>query len=122
MEPETILQVGQQYSKKELSSLLNEPTLQSVREGVFSCRGSASYLLFVDLEKADKETRFHFDDFFEGDYFHWDSQTTQHINSPKIQELIQNVLTPYLFVRIRQKKKSKTLPFIYRCRLSFHEH
>ena len=62
MEPQTILQVGEQYSKKELSSLLNEPTLQSVREGVFSCRGSASYLLFVDLEKADKETRFHFDD------------------------------------------------------------
>jgi hypothetical protein len=122
MKPQTILQVGEQYSKKELSSLLNEPTLQSVREGVFSCRGSASYLLFVDLEKADKETRFHFDDFFEGDYFHWDSQTTQHLNSPKIQELIQNVLTPYLFVRIKQKEKSKTLPFIYCGRLSFHEH
>ena len=122
MEPETILQVGEQYSKKELSSLLNEPTLRSVREGVFSCRESTSYLLFVDLEKADKETRFHFDDFFEGDYFHWDSQTTQHINSPKIKELIQNVLTPYLFVRIRQKEKSKTLPFIYCGRLSFHEH
>ena len=122
MKPQTILQVGEQYSKKELSSLLNEPTLQSVREGVFSCRDSASYLLFVDLEKADKETRFHFDDFFEGDYFHWDSQTTQHINSPKIKELIQNVLTPYLFVRIKQKEKSKTLPFIYCGRLSFHEH
>ena len=50
----------------------------------FSCQNSNSYLLFVDLEKTEKPGRFHFDDFFQEDYFHWDSQTTQHIGSPKI--------------------------------------
>ena len=58
MEPKDILEVGSKYSKNDLSELLKEKSLKSVREGVFSCSSSASYLLFVDLEKADKETRF----------------------------------------------------------------
>ena len=122
MKPDEVLKVGQKYSKNLLVLLLSEPSLATVREGVYSCKTSSSYLLFVDLEKADKETRFHFDDFFEGDYFHWDSQTTQHIESPKIQSLINGELTPYLFVRIKQKEKSKTLPFVYCGRLAFSEH
>ena len=122
MKPYEVLKVGSKYSKNELVLLLSEPSLSTVREGVYSCKTSSSYLLFVDLEKADKETRFHFDDFFEGDYFHWDSQTTQHIQSPKIQSLINGELTPYLFVRIKQKEKSKTLPFVYCGRLAFSEY
>lgn len=122
MKPDEVLKVGSKYSKNELVILLSEPSLSTVREGVYSCKTSSSYLLFVDLEKADKETRFHFDDFFEGDYFHWDSQTTQHIESPKIQSLINGELTPYLFARIKQKEKSKTLPFVYCGRLAFSEH
>ena len=122
MKPDEVLKVGSKYSKNELVLLLSEPSLSTVREGVYSCKTSSSYLLFVDLEKADKETRFHFDDFFEGDYFHWDSQTTQHIESPKIQSLINGELTPYLLVRIKQKEKSKTLPFVYCGRLAFSEY
>jgi hypothetical protein len=37
---------------------------------------------------------------FEGDFFHWDSQTTQHINTPKIKEIISGSRIPYLFIRI----------------------
>ena len=74
MEPLQVLKIGNKYSKKELANILNEPSLKTVREGVFNCNNSASYLLFVDLEKHGKEERFHFDDFFEEDYFHWDSQ------------------------------------------------
>ena len=122
MEPNEVLKIGSKYSKNDLAVVLNEPSLSTVREGVYSTKNSNSYLLFVDLEKADKETRFHFDDFFEGDYFHWDSQTTQHINSPKIQLLIKRELTPHLFVRLRQKNKSKTLPFVYCGRLAFSEY
>ena len=119
MEPFEVLKVGQKYSKKDLSNLLNEPHLKSVREGVASCANSNSYLLFVDLEKEGKEARFHFDDFFEGDFFHWDSQTPQHINTPKIQDIVSGNIVPHLFVRIKQKAKSKTLPFIYCGRLSY---
>ena len=122
MEPSKILEIGSQYSKNDLAVLLDQPSLTTVREGVYSCKNSPSYLLFVDLEKAGKETRFHFDDFFEEDYFHWDSQTTQHIQSPKIQAMVSGELTPYLFVRIKQKEKSKTLPFVYCGRLVFDTH
>jgi hypothetical protein len=122
MEPNKILKVGSKYSKTDLSKLLDQPSLTSVREGVYTCKNSPSYLLFVDLEKAGKETRFHFDDFFEGEYFHWDSQTTQHIQSPKIQSVVSGELIPHLFVRKKQKEKSKTLPFIYCGRLLFDTH
>ena len=63
MNPTDILDIGNKYSKKELSNLLDQPTLSSVREGVFSCNNSKSYLLFIDLEKKGKEERFHFDGF-----------------------------------------------------------
>lgn len=117
-----ILKVGSKYSKKELATLIEEPTLVSVREGVFSCKNSQSYLLFIDLEKKGKQERFHFDDFFEGEFFHWDSQTTQHIKSPKIQEIILGERTPHLFVRVSQKIKSVTQPFIYCGRLKYEDY
>ena len=88
MNPFKILNQGDKYSKKDLSTLLEQPTLSLVREGLYHCKNSESTLFFVDLEKKGKEERFHFDDFFQEDFFHWDSQTTQHINSPKIQEIV----------------------------------
>jgi len=116
------LDLGSKYSKKDLASILGEQSLVVIREGVFSCKKTDSYLLFVDLEKAGKEERFHFNDFFEGDYFHWDSQTTQHINSPKIQSVIKGELETHLFVTVVQKEKNKTQPFIYCGRLLYVEH
>ena len=64
MEPSKISEIGSQYSKNDLAVLLDQPSLMTVCEGVYSCKNSPSYLLFVDLEKVGKETRFHFDDFF----------------------------------------------------------
>ena len=116
------LDLGSKYSKKDLASILGEQSLVVIREGVFSCKNTDSYLLFVDLEKAGKEERFHFNDFFEGDYFHWDSQTTQHINSPKIQSIIKGELETHLFVRVAQKEKNITQPFLYCGRLLYVEH
>ena len=40
MNPTDILDIGNKYSKKELSNLLDQPTLSSVREGVLSCNNS----------------------------------------------------------------------------------
>jgi hypothetical protein len=115
------LQLGAKYSKNDLASTLGEASLSNVREGVYSCKNYGSYFLFVDLEKEGKETRFHFNDYFEGDYFHWDSQSTQRIDSPKIQQIIQGELETHLFVRIAQKIKSKTQPFLYCGRLKYVE-
>ena len=119
MDPFKKLTVGEKYSKKDLSTLLNQPNISLVREGICHLKNSNSSLFFVDLEKKGKETRFHFNDFFEGNYFHWDSQTTQHIDTPKIQEIVKGDLIPHLFVRISQKIKSVTQPFTYCGRLTY---
>ena len=122
MDPFKILKIGNKYSKKDLSSLLEQRTLSLVREGLYHCKNSDSTLFFVDLEKKGKEDRFHFDDFFEGDFFHWDSQTTQHIDSPKIQEIVTGKRTPHLFTRIQPRVKNQTQPFIYCGRLIYSEY
>ena len=49
------LELGASYSKKDLATVLDEDSLVSVREGVYSCKNSSSYLLFVDLEKDGKD-------------------------------------------------------------------
>jgi len=116
-----LLELGNKYSKKDLSEVLGRPDLLNVREGIYHIDESTTFL-FVDLEKEGKEERFHFDDFFEEDFFHWDSQTTQHINSPRIQEIVTGKRTPYLFVRVHKKTKSITNPFIYCGRLDYVEY
>jgi hypothetical protein len=122
MDPIKILKLGEKYSKKDLSDLLDQDTLSIVREGLYHCKNSESTLFFVDLEKKGKEDRFHFDDFFEEDYFHWDSQTTQHINSPRIQQIVKGERIPHLFIRIQPKIKNQTQPFLYCGRLVYVEH
>lgn len=123
MDPFKVLNFASSYSKKDLAKRLDQPNLNYVREGVFSCTNSNSYLLFVDLEKSDKpDKRFHFNDFFEGEYFHWDSQTTQHIGSPKIKDIVSGKNVSHLFVRVNQKINNKTQPFVYCGRLKYIEH
>jgi hypothetical protein len=122
MDPHKILSVGDKYSKKDLAERLDQPNLAKVREGIAQCTNSSSTLFFVDLEKLGKEQRFHFNDFFQEDFFHWDSQTTQHIHTPTIQQIVKGDLTPHLFVRVVQKIKNVTQPFIYCGRLVFDTH
>ncbi len=49
------LNLGAKYSKKDLAEILKEDSIIPIREGVFSCKKSNSYFLFVDLEKEGKE-------------------------------------------------------------------
>lgn len=115
------LVLGNKYSKKDLSEIFKNSNISIVREGIYNVSSSESFF-FVDLEKKGKEERFHFDDFFEGDYFHWDSQTTQHINSPKIQEIVNGDRTPHLMIRVVPKIKNITQPFVYCGRLKYIEY
>ena len=117
-----ILKIGNKYTKSELVELTSETNLKTSREGIYYCKKSDDIFLFVDLEKKGKEKRFHFDDFFEGDYFHWDSQPKQHINTPRVKDIIGENYTTRLFARVNQKFKSKTLPFIYCGKLVYVEH
>ena len=115
------LVVGKKYSKKDLSEIFDNPNIRIIREVIYNLNDSESFF-FVDLEKKGKEDKFHFDDFFQEDYFHWDSQTTQHINTPKIQEIVNGQRTPHLMIRITPKIKNVTQPFIYCGRLRYIEH
>lgn len=119
---ESSIEFGKKYSKSELSEMLKEPSLKLIREGIYHCKNANDTLLFVDLEKEGKEDRFHFDDFYEEDFFHWDSQTTQHIESPKIKEIIEGKRVTHLFARLKQKEKGKTQPFIYCGKLEYVEY
>ena len=114
--------IGNNYSKKELSRIFDENGLLTSREGIFSSDTLNSYLFFVDLVKDGKQDRFHFNDYFDGDLFHWDSQTTQHINTPRIQKIVNKEIPILLFTRIHPKVKSQTQPFVYCGRLEYIEH
>jgi hypothetical protein len=116
------LVIGGFYTKNSISDLLGENSLKSVREGIYTSTSTGSILLFVDLVKTGKEERFHFNDYFQEDYFHWDSQTTQHINSPRIQKIVQGDVEVNLFVRILPRIKSKVQPFTYCGRLNYVDH
>ena len=113
--------IGSKYSKKDLSKIFDNPNISLVREGIYNLKTPESFF-FVDLEKGGKDERFHFDDYFEGEYFHWDSQPDQHINSPKIKEIVLGERVPHLFVRIVPKIKNVTQPFIYCGRLNYQYH
>ena len=119
MDPYAVLKVGERYLKKYLAELLEQPNLAKLRKGIAGCVNSSPTLFFVDLEKQAKEKRFHFNDFFQEDFFHWNSQSTQHIDTLTIQQIVMGDLTPHLFVRVVQKIKNVTQPFIYCGRLVF---
>lgn len=107
------------YSKKELSEILNDTNIAKVREGVYSCKKYNSVVLFVDLIKDGKEERFHFNDYFQEDYFHWDSQPKQHLDTPLIQNIVSGNVPVELFVRTDQRIKNVVQPFIYCGRLTY---
>ena len=46
--------------------------------------------------------RYHFDDFYEGDFFHWDSQNKQHINTPGIQKIVKGENTTHLLKLLKK--------------------
>nr|AIE98664.1 hypothetical protein [uncultured marine thaumarchaeote KM3_06_C02] len=77
--------LGEKYSRKDLTKIFDEDSMG--REGIFYCNNFRTIILFSDLVK--ERTEFTYNNYFEGDYFHWDSQRKQNINTPKIKEIIQ---------------------------------
>lgn len=115
------LRIGQKYSKKDLSRIFDNNNISKIRRCIYNLDKSNT-LFFVDLEKEGKEERFHFNDYFEGDFFHWDSQANQHIETPKIKEIINGSRIPHLFIRVTPRIKSITQPFVYCGRLKYVEY
>ncbi len=114
--------IGNLYTKKDLTTLIREPNLRNVREGVYKCKNSNHYLLFVTLDKSKKAPDKKYNDYFYDTNFHWDSQPRQHINTNIIQQIVANELTPVLFIRLFDKVKNITQPFHYAGRLRFSDY
>lgn len=113
--------LGLPYTRASLGELLNDSRLKTSREGIIT--SGNSILLFVTLDKTKQaNSKLQYNDFFEGNLFHWDSQTIQTIDSPRIQKIVKREVDVLLFTRVHEKTKSKSNPFIYCGTLSYKTH
>lgn len=116
-----IFKLGDLYTRVSIGELLQDGRLKSSREGILS--SGNSILLFVTLDKTKQPNiKLQYNDFFEGNLFHWDSQTIQTINTPRIQKIVNGQVEVFLFTRVHEKTKSKSNPFIYCGALSYKSH
>ena len=112
--------IGNLYKRIELNENFNTSRFSSSREGILSIDNNI--ILFCTLEKALKDKLFHYNDYFENDFFRWDSQNPQHINTPMIQRMVKGEVEIFLFCRIFDKIKGSSQPFVYCGKLEFSEH
>ena len=112
--------IGNLYKRIELNENFNTTRFSSSREGILSIDNNI--ILFCTLEKALKDKQFHYNDYFENDFFRWDSQNPQHINTPMIQKMVKGEVDVFLFCRIFDKIKGRSQPFVYCGKLIFSEH
>ncbi len=115
------LKVGGAYTRASLADIFALPRLAGTREGIVT--HGDDVILFVTLDKAGQaNAQLHYNDFFEGTTFHWDSQNTQHYASPVIQHMVHGRVAIHLFARIHQKIRGVTQPFYYCGRLGFRSY
>lgn len=117
------LVLGNPYSRKELSLILDE-NIEGTQEGIFYCkRGeNGSTLLFVTLNKEGRKEHLQFNDYYEDDLFHWDSQPKQSIRVPTIRAITDGSSPVFLFARVNSRTKSKINPYYYCGKLSYLEY
>jgi hypothetical protein len=107
--------LGEFYTRSAVGNLIDDERVAVSREGLFYAHGTT--ILFVTLDKTNKDESHRYNDFFEGEFFHWDSQNNQHQRSPKIVEITTHSVEVLLFIRIRDKVRGLTQPFVYAGRL-----
>ena len=112
--------IGNFYRRAELDEVFSTKRFSNSREGIVSLDGNI--VLFCTLEKTLKDEHLKYNDYFENDFFRWDSQNPQHIDTPMIQKMVQSEVDIYLFCRILDKINSQTQPFVYCGKLEFSEH
>ena len=111
--------VGDHYSKLEAINLAGATPPKQVRDITGITRFRNCVVLFVTLNKKDKEDAYKYKDSFVlgGKQFHWESQNANTPSTPHMKMII-NKEPVVLFARVHQKIKSKTQPFIYVGQLS----
>ena len=97
-----LFKLGDLYTRASIGEVLQDGRLKSSREGILS--SGNSILLFVTLDKAKQlNAKLQYNDFFEGNLFHWDSQTTQTINTPRIQKIVKGEVDVLLLLEFMKR-------------------
>jgi len=110
-----MVELGELITKKELGKSLNEKELATNNRiaGFYRCTQSTMDFIFVNLNKDNAKQEHKFNDYFDGDVFHWDSQPRQSIQVPTIQAIVKGERQVHLFTRVFNKVKGVTQPFVY---------
>jgi hypothetical protein len=116
------LEIGKAYSKKEFSKLIDEPKAESLQAGLLYCDNQNATILFITLDKKKKEKHHHYNDYFNNEYFEWDSQNSQSFENNRIQAIYNEKVDVYLMARVSGKIKGKTEPFIYCGEIKYYYH
>ena len=120
------LRIGDQYTREQLNELLDTKAFTSSAGLLYpEWQGHSLIVLRVTLEKSTDAVKAGWDyhDYFDGELFHWDSQTTQDINTPKIQEMVNGQSDIHLICRLdTQGSSGATNPFIYCGELLYNDH
>tara|TARA_Y100000768_G_scaffold174903_1_gene130964 strand:+ start:1312 stop:2262 length:951 start_codon:yes stop_codon:yes gene_type:complete len=113
----SLFKIGQSYSRNEIRDIGSLPN-HLAREnwtGIVSLQNAV--LIFVTLDKANADKNHLYKDYFEGSDFFWESQNRNTINTSPLNRIISDD-TNYLFIRVVEKIKSKTIGFTYAGRIS----
>ncbi len=107
--------IGRPYSRAAMAAEGRVSAPSSSRDPHWSqgiVAFSNAVLLLVTLDKTARDD-YQYKDYFQGGSFWWQSQNSQTQRSPVIARILRGVLEPHLFVRIRERVKGVTQPFIY---------
>jgi len=115
--------VGSSYSKLDSMAISEVIVPKQARDITGITRFKNCVVLFVTLDKQDKEDAHKYFDTFllNGKQFHWESQNSNTPATPHM-KMIFNHKPVILFARVEQKIKGKTEPFIYVGQLSYVEY
>jgi hypothetical protein len=118
----TQLTVGQPYTRADIDRALGTDSFARSREGIVYLADRGVALFLVTLDKQGRGEALTYNDWFEDDFFHWDSQNQQHFDTPRVQDMVTGRLTPHLLARVHQRVDGVTQPFIYAGELAYSSH
>ena len=112
-----LFKIGQSYSRNEIRQIASLPNYLARENwsGIVPLQNAV--LIFVTLDKANANKDHLYNDYFEGSDFFWESQNRNTINTSPVNRIISDD-SNYLFIRVVEKIKSKTIGFTYAGRIS----
>jgi len=116
------LNVGLEYSRLQVAETAKVAPPKNSRDWTGIVPFENCVLFFVTLEKGEGREDYAYNDYFDGNQFSWESQNRQTQVSPVIKAIIDEEIEPLLFVRLTDKLKGLTQPFVYCGRLKYTAH